>query len=437
MDKINRIKNYALGCKVNQYESDCLASGLSQVKNIQRIAFNSSIEVDFVLINTCSVTGSAVAKSRKIIKKAIKENPKAKLYITGCATQVYPERFSDLINDKVKLGDVSHQFLEKVYEEAEVHFFNKKSLKNYRSVSPVVRKNKSRYFLKIQDGCNQFCSYCIIPYARKNLLSRSAEDIIGEIKKAEEAGFKEIVLSGIHIGRYSAKNKKGGRDNLCHLLKKILKETKRCRIRLSSIEVNEVSLELIKIAKQSPRICRHFHIPLQSGSGKILKLMNRPYGIEYFWEKINIIKKEIPEIFLTADVIVGFPSETEEDFLQTFNFCRKAEFGKIHVFSYSEHQKTQSSSIFPKIGKELRIKRANNLRSLSDELKEKSLKNIQSQNLEIIIEKVLNKNSFLGKSSRGFDIIGEFSRISGAEKKCFKKGENIDYYFDNKKDKIF
>jgi len=278
-------------------------------------------------------------------------------------------------------------------------------------------KNRSRYFIKIQDGCEQYCSYCVIPYARGKLKSRPEEEVIGEIKNAVDAGFREIVLSGVHIGLYgkdfnqiqSSKLKIQSRNpklkiDLTGLIKKIIKIKNLGRVRISSIEVTEVGDELVELIKGTDKVCDHLHISLQSGRDKILKSMNRPYSAEYFARRIKKLRKAIPDIAVSTDVIVGFPGETDADFKETYDFCEKMEFSKIHVFSFSAHEKTPASKMGGQVSQEKIIERSKKLRALSEKLEKRYKDKFNGAEAAVVIEGK-NKNGLIrGKSEFYFDI---------------------------------
>jgi len=292
---------YSLGCKVNQYDSSFLRHKL------ENIGFKYSLKKpELVIINTCSVTKSAISKDRQLFNRLNKKFPKAKFVIMGCWPETDKEanKSESFINKKdiYFWGVGKHNLL--IDEIITLFPDNKFNLKN-RDNSKVVSTDRSRYFLKIGDGCNQFCSYCIIPYARGRLKSRSSREIIKEANEAINKGYKEIILTGIHLGQYG-EDKEGKELNLAKLLQELLKIDDKTRYRLSSIEVNEVSDELIKLMKSEKQICPHLHISLQSGSNKILKLMNRPYTKEEFIERVEKLRKNIPDIAISTDIIVGF-----------------------------------------------------------------------------------------------------------------------------------
>lgn len=364
------------------------------------------------IINTCSVTKSAIRKNKQIANKAKKENPRAKIILTGCWPKVYDVRVGDLGVDYVFRAGEEQKLVNKIKN---FKTSNSKQVQNSKSEIKKIcytdnnNKNRSRYFIKIQDGCEQYCSYCVIPYARGKLKSRPEKEVIGEIKNAADAGFREIVLSGVHIGLYG-KDKKVKSNNFSHkvsltdLVAKIIKIKNLGRVRISSIEVTEVGDELMDLIRGTDKVCNHLHISLQSGCDKILKSMNRPYSAEYFARRIKKLRKAIPDIAVTTDVIVGFPGETDADIKKTYDFCKKIEFSKIHVFSFSAHEKTPASKMGGQISREKIIERSKKLRGLSEKLEKKYRDKFKGGEVEVVIEGK-NKNGLIrGKSEYYFDI---------------------------------
>jgi len=414
---------YSLGCKVNQYDSSFLRHKL------ENIGFKYSLKKpELVIINTCSVTKSAISKDRQLFNRLNKKFPKAKFVIMGCWPETDKEanKSESFINKKdiYFWGVGKHNLL--IDEIITLFPDSKFNLKN-RDNSKVVSTDRSRYFLKIGDGCNQFCSYCIIPYARGRLKSRSSREIIKEANEAINKGYKEIILTGIHLGQYG-EDKEGKELNLAKLLQELLKIDDKTRYRLSSIEVNEVSDELIKLMKSEKQICPHLHISLQSGSNKILKLMNRPYTKEEFIERVEKLRKNIPDIAISTDIIVGFPGETIKDFQESYEFAKKIKFSKVHVFSYSPHEKTASYK-FPNKVSILEIKeRSKKLRELSEELEkkyqEKILKKYKDKKLEVIVEKKGKIIKGMTKYSFSIDL-KEYNVKSNIKAGKLKSGEII------------
>jgi threonylcarbamoyladenosine tRNA methylthiotransferase MtaB len=368
-----------------------------------------------------------------MVSKARKENPSAKIILTGCWPKVYDIKAEDLGVDYVFRAWEEDELVEKI---SKLQFLISNKIPNSKFQIPkncVIKHNlidKSRYFIKIQDGCEQYCTYCVIPYARGKLKSRPEKEILEEIRKAVASGFREVVLSGVHIGLYgkdkkveSLKFKVKSKDikniNLVGLIKKIIKIKGLGRVRISSIEITEVSDELIGLIASTGKICNHLHISLQSGCDKILKLMNRPYTAKYFEDRVKKIRKAIPDIAITTDVIVGFPGETKTDFKKTYNFCKKINFSKIHVFSFSAHEKAPASKMKNKVSKEEIAERSKKLRALSQKLEKKYKNKFQGRELSVVVEGKTKSGLIKGKSEFYFDVLFDEPRL--------KRYNNIKY----------
>ena len=328
-----------LGCKVNIYESNALEELL--VNNGYSIIEPSSA-CDIFIINTCSVTNTADQKSRQMLSKCRKMNSNAIIVMMGCYIQTSKNTNldADIIlgnGNKEELIPLLNEVLEK--RSKKVNIIDIMQKKDYDNLL-VSTYDHARAFVKIEDGCNQFCAYCIIPYARGPIRSKKADTVIKEINDIVDNGFNEVVLSGIHTGKYNDNGIK-----LSDLIERILNETKLKRLRLSSIEINEIDDKLLDLMAKSNVLANHLHLPLQSGSDTILKLMNRPYDTKYFIDKANKIRSIRPNIALTTDVIVGFPYETEELFLETKKFVKDVGFAYLHVFPYSKRNGTKAASM--------------------------------------------------------------------------------------------
>lgn len=393
MLKNQTFKIYTLGCKVNRYDSgslkaELIAAGLKPVLE----------NADLVLVNTCSVTESAIHKNKRMINKARQENPLAKFVLLGCWPKI---DMAQVTKAGVDVIWETGKFKELILEIKKLFNVSKQKSAQEPGLSSIDR---ARYFLKIQDGCEQFCSYCIIPFARGKYQSRDAEELLLEAESAIKLGYEEIVLCGVHLGMYGRERNGVTKINLCGIIKKILKIKGLGRIRLSSIEINEVTDELIDLMKKNRKICRHLHIPLQGGTDRILKAMNRPYNTAFFKDKIDKIRKELPDVAISTDVIVGFPGETKIDFEKTKDFIRKCEFSRLHVFSFSAHKKTKAYSMPDHIEK-LEIKhRSEELRVVSKNLEKNHLEKYQNKKLIVLVEKQ-SKDDYMGKSEYYFNII--------------------------------
>lgn len=350
---------HSLGCKVNIYESEYVISLLKK-NNYQIVDFSSFS--DIYIINTCSVTNESDRKSRKAISQARKNNPNAIIIVMGCYSQLKADEIeADIIignKDKSKIIELINEYQAKKEKVKKIYDLKHTTFENME-IDKFI--NHTRAFVKIQDGCNAFCSYCIIPYTRGNIRSKNKEDVINEIKKLVDNGYQEIVLTGIHTGKYGIDLN----TNLETLLKELVKIKGLYRLRLSSIEINEITEGIIKLIKENNIMAKHLHIPLQSGSDKILKLMNRHYDTKYFYEKIKKIREEIPDISITTDLIVGFPYETEECFAETIDLLKKIKFSHIHTFPYSKRDGTKAS-LMPQIDGNIKKKRVKEVLEISN-----------------------------------------------------------------------
>lgn len=328
---------HTFGCKVNIYESEYVIN-LMQQNGYQLVDFNE--EADVYIINTCTVTNEADKKDRKLIRTTRNSHKDSILIVMGCYSQLNPND----IDANIVIGNK--------YKSKIIELINQYKIENKQIilVDDITKTNfedmyinrfieHTRAFVKIQDGCNAFCSYCTIPYARGGLRSKDFNKVLEEVTNLVSNGYKEIVLTGIHTGRYGLEQN----TNLETLLKELVKIKDIFRIRLSSIEINEITDGIIELIKTNEVMAKHLHIPLQSGSDTILKNMNRLYNLDYFLKRIDYIKKEIPNISITTDLIVGFPGETEELFQETIDTLNKIKFTKIHTFPYSKRNGTKAA----------------------------------------------------------------------------------------------
>lgn len=369
-----------LGCKVNIYESNALEELLT--KNNYQIIEPSPL-CDVFIINTCSVTNTADQKSRQMISKCKKMNDNAVIVIMGCYVQTSHNTNldADIIignGNKDEIVDLLKKAL--ATKQKQIAIKDIMQMKEYDNLL-VSTYDHARAFVKIEDGCNQFCSYCIIPYARGPIRSKKADIVIDEIKQIVSNGFNEVVLSGIHTGKYNDNGVK-----LSDLIERILNETNLKRLRLSSIEINEIDDKLMALLKENSVLANHFHLPLQQGTDTILKLMNRPYDTKYFKDKVNRIRKIRPNICLTTDVIVGFPYETDELYEASKQFIKEINFSYIHVFPYSKRSNTKAS-LMPQVNGLIKKIRSKDLNQLANELK----KNYYINNLNNIEEVLFEK----------------------------------------------
>ena len=393
-----------LGCKVNIYESNALAD------EFKKLGYDvvDGVQADAYIINTCSVTNQADAKSRKMIRHARSLNPDAIVCAMGCYTQSHAEEARKLLEADILIGTgnkkASVELIDKMVKaksrERVDLILKERSQKDYENLE-VTEFDHARAFLKIEDGCSNFCSYCIIPYARGPVRSKRHGLVLKEEAEVIKLGYTEIVLSGIHIGAYSD----GAEYHLKDLIKDMIEVPGLSRIRISSIEINEVNDDIISIMASSDKIADHIHLPLQAGSDKILKLMNRHYDTKKFMDRVNKIREARPNISLTTDVIVGFPGETDEDFEECYNFIKKVGFSELHVFPYSKREGTPAASMKEQVDGNVKKARVKRLLDLSKELwidyTSKFIGSIQ----EVIVETKYGDDYVIGHSSNYLKVL--------------------------------
>lgn len=381
------------GCKVNQYESNMmkekmLSSNFFYEENMS--------DANIIIVNTCSVTNVADKKCLKMIRKIKREYPNALLVVAGCSSQnnqnVYEALDIDILlgnKDKSKIAELIKEYLDT--EKKYVKFYNERNL-DFEDML-INDYNHVRAFVKIEDGCDNFCSYCIIPFVRGSVRSKDFDTVIKEAKLLTEHGHKEIVLTGIHTGHYMSIN-----HDLTDLINELSKIDDLLRIRISSIEITELNDKFLEMLKINKKVCNHLHIPLQAGSDEILKRMNRKYDLAYYEEKINKIRGIRPDISITTDIIVGFPYETDELFSETLEFSKKMNFSKIHVFPYSIRVGTAAASMPNQVDEVTKKVRVKKLMALSEKQEKEYYEKFKGKELDILVEECDN-NVSIGHTS--------------------------------------
>ena len=397
---------YTLGCKVNAYESEFITH-LFISKGYKLVDYENS--ADIYIINTCTVTNNSDNKSKKIINHTRKNNPNSIIVVCGCYTQ-YKKGDIDLKNavdiiignkDKSKIVDYVEEFVKNKKQINNIYDLRKQEFEN---MEIKEFKSKTRAFVKIQDGCNNFCSYCIIPYVRGNIRSKKKDIVIKEIKDLVSNGHKEVVLTGIHTGHYGSDIN----SNLTELLHEIAKIDGLKRVRISSIEITELNDDFLNELENNKLIVDHMHIPLQSGCDKTLKEMNRKYNTEYFYNKIEKIRSIRPGISITTDVIVGFPNETDEDFNNTVEFIKKVNFSRLHVFPYSKRDGTKAAVMDNQVDGKIKKERAHILLELSKELEKSYYSKYHDKTVEVLFE-VKKDDKYYGHTSNYLEVEVESS----------------------------
>ena len=389
---MRKIAFYTLGCKVNQSDTASM-EGIFRRAGYEVVDFGSPADV--YLINTCVVTNTGQRKSRQIINRAVRHNPLSLIVVTGCYPQTAPEEVRAIAGVDVIIGNQERARIVELVEQA---LENKQTeiLDNVQKMTVDTKfeelgvgteTDKTRAFLKIQEGCNQYCTYCIIPYARGPLRSRSLESIRSEVAKLVEAGYKEVVLIGIHLGCYGKELAKEGKHiTLYDAVQAVLSVEGMCRVRLGSLESVEVEPRLLELMAREPRLCKHLHLPLQSGCDKILQAMHRPYDTARFTQLLQQIRAQVPDVAITTDIIVGFPGETEEDFATTLAFAEKCGFAKMHIFPYSKRKGTPAEKMPNQVDEAVKGERAARLAAVDEKLHQAMLKQMVGKTEEVLFE---------------------------------------------------
>lgn len=396
---MKRIASYALGCKVNQYESEAIAELFAEkgyeVVSVEDVA-------DIYVINTCTVTNFGDKKSRQLIRKVKRQNPQAVVAVVGCYAQTAPEEMKAVegvnlvigTKDKGKIVELVEQYRP---EEGICSYVT--DIMHERVFEPLEIKklaNRTRAYLKIQDGCSQFCSYCIIPYARGPIRSRDPQDVLAEVRRLAENGFQEVVLAGIHVASYGKDLKT---TSLLDIIRQVHEVEGIQRIRFSSIEPNVVTEEFAAAMAELPKVCDHFHLSLQSGCDKTLKEMNRKYDTAKYRQAVALLKKYLPDVAVTTDIIVGFPGETEEDFRQSAAFAREMGFSKIHVFPYSPKRGTPAAERKDQLQNSVKQERSHALIAVGEELAEGFLRAHMGKVMPVLFERAVEEGVYEGHTT--------------------------------------
>lgn len=402
-----KIAFYTLGCKVNQADTASMEN-LFLRSGHQLVSFDG--EADVYIINTCVVTNTGQRKSRQTIHRAIRKNPNALIVVTGCYPQTAAEEVKAIAGVDMIIGNQDRAQIVQLVEERLAHrqtdtldaVHKLTASTAFEEMAAGDITDKTRAFLKIQEGCNQFCTYCIIPYARGPLRSRSLESIRTETQRLISAGFKEIVLIGIHLGCYGKENPDG--PTLYDAVKTVLDVPGVQRLRLGSLESVEVEPRLLTLMQEDARFCRHLHLPLQSGCDKTLQAMHRPYTTAKFKTLLADIKTKVPDIAITTDVIVGFPGETEADFETTCKFAESCGFSKMHIFPFSARKGTPAEKFAGAVTEAVKKERADILGRIDETMHKTFLQAMVGQTAEILFEQPAGEDYFEG-------LTGNYQRV--------------------------
>lgn len=402
-----KIAFYTLGCKVNQADTASMEN-LFLRSGHQLVSFDG--EADVYIINTCVVTNTGQRKSRQTIHRAIRKNPNALIVVTGCYPQTAAEEVKTIAGVDMIIGNQDRAQIVQLVEERLAHrqtdtldaVHKLTASTAFEEMAAGDITDKTRAFLKIQEGCNQFCTYCIIPYARGPLRSRSLESIRTETQRLISAGFKEIVLIGIHLGCYGKENHDG--PTLYDAVKTVLDVPGVQRLRLGSLESVEVEPRLLTLMQEDARFCRHLHLPLQSGCDKVLQAMHRPYTTAKFKTLLADIKTKVPDIAITTDVIVGFPGETEADFETTCKFAESCGFSKMHIFPFSARKGTPAEKFAGAVTEAVKKERADILGRIDEIMHKTFLQAMVGQTAEVLFEQPAGEDYFEG-------LTGNYQRV--------------------------
>lgn len=402
-----KIAFYTLGCKVNQADTASMEN-LFLRSGHQLVSFDG--EADVYIINTCVVTNTGQRKSRQTIHRAIRKNPHALIVVTGCYPQTAAEEVKAIAGVDMIIGNQDRAQIVQLVEERLAHrqtdtldaVHKLTASTAFEEMAAGDITDKTRAFLKIQEGCNQFCTYCIIPYARGPLRSRSLESIRTETQRLISAGFKEIVLIGIHLGCYGKENPDG--PTLYDAVKTVLDVPGVQRLRLGSLESVEVEPRLLTLMQEDARFCRHLHLPLQSGCDKTLQAMHRPYTTAKFKTLLADIKTKVPDIAITTDVIVGFPGETEADFETTCKFAESCGFSKMHIFPFSARKGTPAEKFAGAVTEAVKKERADILGRIDETMHKAFLQAMVGQAAEVLFEQLAGEDYFEG-------LTGNYQRV--------------------------
>ena len=388
---LNKVAFYTLGCKVNQYETEAMMEAFER-KGYEIVDYNSFSNI--YIINTCTVTNMGDRKSRQIIRRALDYNTNAFIAVVGCYSQIAPHEVLNIEGVKLVVGTSDRSRIVELVENALKEEGKTNAVSNVMKVDKFEEmgikeyKNHTRAFLKIQEGCDQYCSYCIIPYARGHVRSRMPESIVEEVRKLAQAGYKEIVLTGIHVGSYG---KDLGDIRLIDIIEEVHEIEGIERIRMSSLEPKTLDEAFIERLSKLDKICRHFHLSLQSGCDETLKRMNRKYTTDEYRKVVNNLRKAFDDVGITTDIIVGFPGETDEEFEITLKFIDEISFSAMHIFKYSPRKGTPAASYKNQISPEVKEKRSNLVAQIAKNNEKKFIEKFIGKPFNVLFEQELKK----------------------------------------------
>ncbi|MBE6022800.1 MAG: tRNA (N(6)-L-threonylcarbamoyladenosine(37)-C(2))-methylthiotransferase MtaB [Cellulosilyticum sp.] len=386
---MRKVASYTLGCKVNQYDTEAVLEKFKEV-GYEIVDFNEYADV--YVVNTCTVTHLSDRKCRQMLRKTKKINPASTLVAMGCYAQIAGDKIREQVNeiDVIVGTDRRNQIVELVeeYEQGQEEIINVVSnimdVREFEEMTISHIGERTRVYVKVQEGCNNYCSYCIIPYTRGRIRSRKEDQVYDEVKRLAGLGFKEIILTGIHVLAYG---KDLGDTNLIKLLQRVHTIDGIERIRMSSIEPVVITEEFINALRDMPKVCHHFHLSLQSGSDSVLKRMNRKYTTEEYAQSVEALRELWPDVALTTDIIVGFPGETDEEFEETLEFVKRVKLSQIHIFPFSPREGTPAAKMKNQIAPEVKEKREKALAAEEQVLRQSFMNQFIGEEMEVLFEK--------------------------------------------------
>ncbi|MCC0781575.1 tRNA (N(6)-L-threonylcarbamoyladenosine(37)-C(2))-methylthiotransferase MtaB [Clostridioides sp. ES-S-0108-01] len=405
---MKKVAFYTLGCKVNQYETEAMLE-LFEKDGYEQV--NSEEYADVYVINTCTVTHMSDRKSRQYIRRVKKKNPNVIIAVVGCYSQVSPEEILDIEEVNLVMGTNDRR---NIVEEIRKIDANKKvstvddimKVKAFEEIEISQTNGKTRAFMKIQDGCDRFCTYCIIPYARGRVRSRDIDSIVDEVKKLANNGYKEVVLTGIHVASYG-KDLKDKDIKLLDVIKRINEIDEIERIRLSSVEPILFTDEFVNEVLKMDKVCPHYHLSLQSGCDETLKRMNRRYTTSEYKTIVDRLRSKMPDVAITTDVIVGFPGETNEEFKKTYEFLKEIELSQMHIFKYSPRKGTPAATMENQVDPQMKHFRSEQLLNLSKVNFNKFANKFIGRELDVLFEQNLEGNKYEGLTSNYIRVVVE------------------------------
>lgn len=389
---------YTLGCKVNQVETEELKEAFLK-HGYEVVDFNEV--ADIYIINTCTVTHVSDRKSRASIRQAIRRNPRAFVVVTGCLAQTNPEQIKAIPGVALVVDNQSKEKIPLIVAGLTGKEIPEGARPGLNPVFYSRRHERTRAFIRIQDGCHSYCTYCIVPYSRGGVRSKKVEHVQLELRHLLELGYREIVLTGIHTGLYGYDLEN---TDLTALLKQLLQVEGDYRLRLSSIEPLEISPRLLEVVQREERVCKYLHIPLQSGSDSILRAMNRRYNRQYYHDLLQNIARQIPGVGLSADVMVGFPGESQGDFMATYDLLAELPLLDLHVFKYSRREGTPAASMDGQIEEAVKQERSRTLLKLARRKQHEAIENVRGQILKVLVEKRTGDLTYTGLSDNYIEV---------------------------------